>query len=476
MKISTRSVAFGVSVLASSFLYISTLQAQQLITLNQAIDSALANNIQVKQAAISTALGEQDLRFAKSSLLPNVNGNVYGYKVYGNLINATDGKTMRTGVTIGQGNLYADVTLFQGFQKLNTIKQNKFFLDADKNNLQKVKNDLVLNVLSTYLRVLTNRDLLTAAKQQLDVAKQQLDKEQKFYNAKQKTLADLSQAKSQLANAELNVTNSQNEMELAYLTLSQLMERSGAAFTVVSPLKDAPVNLNTRYSAEYVYGEALKQFPDIQMLTNQRLGYEKSVDVAKGQLTPKLSLAGNLNTSYSGSTQDASSAQIVGNQTIGYLGDSGTPIIAPTYAYHDVSFGTQLSRNFNQSVGLVLTIPISNGFAGRINVRKAELNYENAKASEQLAKLNLNKIIDEAVWDVQATKKKYQSSLLSFKSADDAFKIIQQRYTVGLVSSQDVSIAETDRNAAEFSVIQARYDLIFKNKLIDYYLGRELKL
>lgn len=451
-------------------------KAQEVITLSQAIDSALTNNIQVKQAAINAALGEEDLKLAKSSLLPNINGNVLGYKVYGNTINPADGNASRTSVTIGQGNVYADVTLFNGFQKLNAIKQNKYFLEADKNNLQKVKNDLVLNVLSTYLHALTSRDLLEAAKQQLSVAKQQLDKEQKFFNAKQKTLADLSQAKSQLANAELNMTNAQNDMELAFLTLAQLMERAGGAFTIVSPVSEETVRLNNKYTATQVYDQALKDFPDIQMLSNQRLGYERSVAVAKGQLTPKLSLAGNLNTSYSGLAQTTSTSQIIGNQTIGYLADTGTPIIAPTYAYHNVSFGDQLNRNFNQSVGLVLTIPILDGFTGRINIRKAKLNYQNAEAAEHLAKLNLGKVIDEAVWDVQATRKKYQSAQLSFKSADDAFRVMQQRYTVGLVSSQDVSIAETDRNRAEFGVIQAKYDLIFKNKLIDYYLGKELKL
>lgn len=451
--------------------------AQQTVTLSQAIDSALANNVQLQQAAINASMSEEDLRLSRSSLLPNLRANVIGYKVFGNIIDPANGATSRSAVTIGQGNVSADVTLFQGFQKVNTIKQNKYFLEADKNSLQKAKNDLILNVLSTYLSALTNRDLLTAAKQQQTIAKQQLDKEQKFYNAKQKTLADLSQAKFQLANAELNVTNAQNEMELSFLTLAQLMERNPAdAFTIVSPVSEETMRINTRYTSAQVYDEALTDFPDIQLLTNQRLGYERSVAVARGLLSPRLSLAGSLNTNYSGLTRDVSTSQIIGNQIIGYLGDSGTPIIAPTYASSNVSFANQFNRNFNQSVGLVLSIPILNGFAGQGNLRKAKLKYQYAQASEHLAKQSLKKVIDEAVWDVQATQKKFNAAQLSFKSADDAFKVISQRYGVGLVSSQDVSIAETDRNRAEFAMIQSRYDLIFKSKVIDYYLGNPIKL
>jgi len=472
-----KTFTYTLAGLSLSLLFDSSAFAQQTITLSQAIDSALANNVQIRQAAITTSISEVDLRISRSSLLPNVRGSVIGYKVFGNVIDASTSETDRTSFTIGQGNIFADVTLFQGFQKLNTIKQNKYFLEADKNNLQKVKNDLVLTVLSTYLKALTNRDLLSAAKQQLTISTQQLDKEQKFYNAKQKTLADLSQAKSQLANAELNVTNSQNEMELAFLTLAQLMERSSPEpFTIISPVSEETVKLNTQLSSTQVYDQALTRFPDIQMLENQKMGYEHAVAVARGVLTPRLSLAGSMNTNYSGTAREVSTSQIVGNQVIGYLGDTGTPIIAPSYASNNVSFATQVNRNFNQSVGLVLTIPILNGYSGQGSLRKAKLNYEYAVATEYLARQNLKKVIDEAVWDVQATNKRFKSAQLSFKSADDAFKVITQRYSVGLVSSQDVSIAETDRNRAEFAMIQAKYDLIFKNKVIDYYLGSPIKL
>ena len=471
--ISTRFLLFIIAVIVTPNM---TSFAQQKITLQQAIDSALENNLQVKQAQFNQAITSEDVNLSKAALLPSANGSVAGYKLYGNNIDLTTNEFVRSSVTLAQANLFADVTLFQGLQKLNRIKQNKFYFEADKNNTQKVRNDLTLNVLSTYLRVLSNRDLLKAAKQQLALAKQQLDREQKFFKVGQKTLADLSQAKAQVANSEANVTNSQNEMERSYLLLAQLMERSpGNPFGVVDPGIGEVDNLNTNYTATEVYNKALQSFPDIQLVKNQRLASERGVAVAKGVLSPKLSLAGSLNTSYSGLRKDANTSQIIGNQTVGYIAGSNTPIYAPLYAFQNVSFKDQIDRNFTQAVGLVLSIPILNGFTGRIGVRKAKLEYQNAQVTEELTKRNINKVITEAVWDVQATQKSYKSAITTFKSTEDAYKVMAQRYTVGLVNSLDVSLSATNRNLAEFAMIQAKYDLIFKSKLIDYYLGNELK-
>lgn len=452
-------------------------RAQKVVTLAQAIDSTLQNNLQLKQAQFTEAISEADVTQAKMSLIPSVNGNVVGYKLYGNNIDLATNQPVRSSVTLGQGNLYADVTLFQGFQKLNNIKENKYKLEANRSNVQKVKNDLTLAVLSTYLRVLTNRDLYNAARQQLSVAKGQLDREQKFYNVRQKTTADLSQAKSQVANAEANVTNAQNEMERAYLYLAQLMERkTGLDFTVTNPTKGEVFNIssNKGLSLKTNYKKAVQAFPDVQIAENRRLAYERAVYVAKGLLSPRLSLAGSLSTSYSGLSRSANFSQIIGNQTIGYIEGTNTRIYAPVYAYQNVSFGDQLDRNFNQAVGLVLTIPILNGYSANVNVRKAKLDYQNAVVAEQLTKDNLNKALAEAMWDIQATEKKYKAAQATFTLAEDAFKVTTERYTVGLVSSLDVGVSETNRNSAEFALIQAKYDLLFKSKLIDYYLGNPI--
>ncbi|UOE47411.1 TolC family protein [Mucilaginibacter sp. SMC90] len=450
-------------------------QGQTKITLEEAIDSTMVHNIEIRQARFDEAIAAEDLKAARGATLPTLNGSVAAYRLFGRALDPTTYQYNNAAANVAQGSVYANVTLFQGFAKMNTIKQNKYLLDANKSNVDKIKNDLTLSVLYTYIQVLTNRDLLAASKQQLAIANDELARQKKFYKVGQKTLADLSQAKAQVANAEANQINAQNDLERAYLTLTHFMERDDKSpFVVVDPPKNAIDQLNTGYTNDEVYKTALETNPDIQVVEKRRLAAESGVDVAKGLKYPSLSFGGGLNTSYSSSQSTVVATQITGAVPIGVVQNTNAAVIAPVYQTRAVSFGDQLSNNFNQAVGFTLAIPIANGNAANINVRKAKLNYQNSLATEQLAKNNMRKTIAEAVWDVHATQKRYTSAQVTFKSAADAFKVMQQRYSVGLANSLEINVAENERNIAEFSLIQTRYELILKSKIIDYYLGNKI--
>ncbi|RYF09303.1 MAG: TolC family protein, partial [Flavobacteriales bacterium] len=346
---------------------------QETITLAQAIDSTLKNNLQIKQAQYNELLSFQNVRLAKATLYPVLNSNASAFSLNGRSLDPTTYQFSNASVISAQGSIMADVTLFQGFQKLNLIKQNKFFFEADKNNTKKVKNDLTLTVLSTYLQVLINRDLLVASKQQLALAKRQLDSEETFFKVKQKTLADLSQARSQVAGAELNVTNSKIEMDRSYLFLAQLMQRDPSmSFEVIEPGQSEMSNLNKNYSSTEVYNKSLQTFPDILLAVNNRLGYEKGIAVARGKLAPVLSLSGNLNTSYSDNRRDINS-EILGYQPIGIVENTNQNVLAPSFNSSAISFRNQIDRNFSQAIGLTLNIPILNGMVSRINLTKSKI-------------------------------------------------------------------------------------------------------
>jgi outer membrane protein len=464
------------AVLFITYVGLNNAHAQPKITLEQAIDSAIKRNIQVRQAQFDASISDEDFKLAKGATLPTLNGSVASYRLFGRAVDATSGDYRGSAATVAQGALFADVTIFQGFSKMNEIKQNKYLLDATKNNVEKTKNDLTLLVLYTYLKVLTNRDLVAASKQQLTIAKEEVDRQQKFFKVGQKTLADLSQAKSQVSNASANQTNAQNEMERAYLTLAHLMERDGSKpFLIVDPSPDQIDKLNLKYTLKDVYQTALKSYPDIQLATNKRLAAEKGVDVAKGKQSPTLSFGAGLTSSYSSSASTLLATQIAGSVPIGVVSNTNATVVAPVYQTAPISFADQVNHNFTQVAGFSLSIPISNGFKTHINIRKAKLSYQNALATEQLAKNDLSKTISEAVWDMHATQKRYDAAVQTFKSAQDAFKVIRDRYTVGLVNSLDINIAETERNIAEFALIQTKYELILKSKVIDYYLGNKIK-
>jgi outer membrane protein len=432
---------------AALLFWSSGVYAQEVITIQQAIDKTLQNNLQIKQAQFSESLNDVNLMQSKAALYPNVNANVNQNLGWGRN-QVASGLFQNTQNYNLNGGLSAGIDLFNGWSKLNQIKQNKALLEAGKTNTDKVKNDLTLSVITSYMQILFNKDFLKAAKYQLEVAEQQFNQQDQLFKVGNKTLADVSQSKSQVATAELNVTDAENALAISYLNLAQLMDiPSSSVFDVQAPLIDGVKANSDKRNAEEIYQVALTKFPDIKLTNANTKAAELGVAVAKGNLYPRLSFNASYGTSYF---------------------YSENPLIT------NDTFEKQLKDNVSKGIGLSLSIPIFNGLQARSSVTRAKINLAQTQTQEQLAKNNLNKVVYQAVADVRAAESKFQSATDAFEAQKDAFYAIDQRYGVGLANSVEYSTALTNRNRAEIDMIQAKYDLLFKSKVIDYYLGNQI--
>ncbi|HTM99178.1 MAG TPA: TolC family protein [Pedobacter sp.] len=421
--------------------------AQEIITIQQAVEKTLTNNLQVRQSKLSESLADENLKQAKLALYPSLNSGVNQNMNWGRNQSASGlfENTQRYNLS---ASLSSGVDLFNGFSKINQIKQNRVLLDAGKTNTEKVKNDLILQVITSYLQILYNKDFLKAAQDQLVVAKQQLNQQQQLLNEGNKTLADLSQAKSLVATAELNVTNAANALSISYLTLAQLMDiPSATVYDVQLPVLNTSTNPSTAVNPEAIYRDALATFPDVKLAELNTAASKIGVDVAKGNLYPRLSFSGSYGTSY-------------------FYSYNAT---APNQALKD-----QFKNNLGKGIGLNLQIPIFNGLQARSSVTRAKINLMQTETQEQLAKNNLSKIIYQAVADLKAAESRFESTTNAFLAQKDAYYVIEERYNVGLVNSLDYSTAQTNKNKAEIDMIQAKYDLLFRAKVIDYYLGKQI--
>jgi len=460
-----------------------TANAQQVIGLQKAVDLTLQRNLTIKQAQVTQSLAAQDVDQSKYNLLPSASASPTAGWGFGR--SPVSGAYAYSNQTIFNVNANAavQVTLFQGGQLRNQIIENKIILDADKTSVAKVKNDLILNVVVDYLQILTNLDLITAAKQQIGISNITLDRTQKSFNAGNQTLADLSQAKAGLSTAELNLTTAQNQYASSILTLKQYMEMSPDSDIVVERPDVSKLNdVKTFFDADEVVKTAMNVNPDVHLAELQEKSYLQQIKIAKGNYFPILGLYGNL-ASYYSSAQDKYRITGVTNpvvQPIGVVSSTGDivnsiqPVSNPIYGPY--SFTRQFDDNFNQSVGISLQIPIFNHFTARTSVRKAKLNYEYAQISTQLARNTLTKTISQAVLDVESAEKSYLSAIQTYNANKEAFNIVQQRYNVGLVNSLDYNTSLTNYNKSETDMILAKYTVIFRSKVIDYYLGIPITL
>jgi outer membrane protein len=456
MKVFTNRGVFSklTSILALSVVGVlisSSVKAQETITIQQAVERMLQNNLNIKQSSLDALTAETYLQQSRADLLPSVNGGLDNSFNFGRSLNPATNLLVTQNFFSGNGSISTAVDLFGGFAKINQIRQNKILLEAGYSTVEKTKNDLILQVVTSYFQVVFNEDFLKASREQLVVAQQTLERENALFEAGNKTVADVSQAKAQVATAELNVTNAQNQLTISYLTLSQLMEmRSETGYKVVAPTVQDIDEAQKSYNVNDVYNSSLSLFPDVKLARLNREAAEKGVAVAKGRLLPTISLGGGVGTRYS---------YDLASQTGGF-------------GIQDAHLMDQINNNFFQNIGLSVRIPIFNGLSAKSNVRRAKISYQGYIIQEQLIKNNLNKVIAQAVADLRAADSRYQSTLNTFNAQKDAFTVIEERYNVGLVNSLDYNTARTNRNKAEIDFIQAKYDLLFRSKVIDYYLGK----
>lgn len=428
-----------------------TAHAQQVISLQKAVALTLERNLTIKQAQVTEALGAEDVRQAKNNVVPTLSVNPQASYNFGRSPNLTTYSYTSQSFLYVNGQASLGVTLFQGGQLRNQILENKLILDADKTSTEKVKNDLLLNVVVDYLQILTNQDLVTAANQQVGIAKITLDRAQKNFNAGNQTLADLSQAKAGLSTAELNLTTSENQLASTLLTLKQYMEMSpDSDITIEKPDISKLTDIRVSFNSDEVINAAMQHYPDVRLAEIQEKGYQQAIKVAKGAFYPTLSFFGGIGSNY---TNQANAFAIGGN-----------------------TFFDQFSHNFNQSIGVSLNIPIFNHATASVGYRKAKLNYQYSQLNTQLAKDNLSKTISQALLDLKAAEKSYISAQQTYQADKDAFNTVKQRYDVGLVNSLDYNTSLTNYNKAENDMITAKYTLVFRSKVIDYYLGNPIQL
>lgn len=427
---------------------IGNVQAQRLITMETAVREAQENNLQIKQAAFQASLSEQDLKQARMSFYPTLNVGASGSMNWGLSFDQTAGRLITQSVNSSGLRLSSSVDLFQGFQRLNQVLANKYALMASESEVERAKNDLTLSVITTYLEVLTNLDLHQASLQQLALSQEQLRVMEINLEAGNNTMADLYQAQTQVATDELNVTTSQNAYEMALLNLKQLMEMAPEVEIELERPSVEQVQLSTnRMMASDIFAHAVGTFPEIKAAEYSTQSAERQVDIARGALYPSLSLSAGIGTNYSSQARDFNSQQIL-------------------------PFGDQFQRNRNESIGLSLNIPIFNQGRTRIGINRAKISYQNALTNEQLVKNNLNKIINQAVLDLNSAEKQLAAAETALASAQQTFDVIQLRFDEGMANSVELSTSQIAMNRAEFDFIQAKYNFIFRSKVIDFYLGQ----
>lgn len=456
-------------------------KAPQTWSLEQCIEYALQNNIQIKQQELNAELSDVTLTQSKANLLPSLNGNASHTYNYGRTIDKFTNEFTTQQVLSENFSLSADVTLFSGWQNINTIQQNRYSFMAKKFDLDKMRNDVSLNIASTYLQVLFAMENRDNAQNQLGITTATVERTKKLVDAGSAARGTLLDIQSQYAVEELNLTNAQNQLDIATLSLAQLLNLpSIEGFAIVKPeLNIGNENLLTATPTQ-IYANAVNSLPEVKSAEYGLKSAEKAVDVAWGGLSPRLSMSATYYTGYSDGRQRLLTAPAFqGYKPDGSFTSAGDTVYSPSFSnptYENIPFSDQFKDNANKSIGFNLTVPLFNRFQVKSSIDRARIQRLNAELSMESTKLQLQKNIQQAYADASAGLKKYISSQKALEATEESFKYTQQKFDVGMVNTTDFNTSKNKLNKAQSDVLQAKFEYIFKLKVLDFYQGKPLKL
>lgn len=428
------------SAIALSVIIAQGTFAQDRWSLERCIDHAIENNISVKRQQNTIEQGEISLNTAKMNLLPSVNASANQSWNFGRALTANNTYDNRNTASTSF-DLSAQLTIFSGMQRYNTIGARKLDLEAAKADLGRVKENIGINVTSAYLQVLYADEMLRVANNQLELSRMLLMQREKMKANGKASESDVAEARSSVAQDELSVVQSSNDYKLALLELSQLLElASPEGFAIEEP--DTTAQLLSIATVDEVYADALRSKAIIKGDEIRIEGAEKQVSIARGGYSPSLSLGAGLGTNY--------------YSTAGF--DNG-------------SFMDQLDNNRSKYVRLSLNIPVFNRFATRNEVRTARCQVTAMQLQLDEDKKSLYKEVQQAYYNAIAAQSKYGTSLSAEESAHTSFVLTDKKFANGKATQTEYNQRRTEWLKAIANRIQAKYEYIFRAKILEYYRG-----
>jgi outer membrane protein len=453
--------------------------AQNNWDLKSCIDYAVKHNIQLKQGQINNQINKNNLDQTKANILPTVNlGASHTYN-FGKTIDRFTNTFANAQVLSQNFFVSSNVVLFSGLSQYNNIKANEFNYLSSTENVKQQQNDLTLNLVNLYLNVIFTDELTGIAKNQFNITKEQLERTQKLVEAGALAKSVQFDIEAQLANEEVNVTNAQNNYQLALLSLQQLMNLDSVnTFNVVKPNIDVEGQLMMSTGIQSIYETALKNQPNVKASEYALIGSEKTLAAARGRRSPTISANGSLGTGTSELDKRIDGVNIIGAEQAPYYTQSGEAIYGPKtqLVTSKKPFADQFKDNVNKSFGLTLTVPLFNGLQTHTGVKNAKLSLLNSKLNQDLVKQNLYKNIAQAYTSAQAALSKYIANKKSVEASDASFKFADQKFNVGAISAFDYNSAKNRLLNAQSNLLQSKYEYILRLKVLDFYQGKDLAL
>lgn len=447
-------------------------------SLEKCIQYAVENSLQIKQAELAKSQALLTERQAVWAQAPTVNGSLRSGVNAGRSVDITTNEFTLDPILFTSASINANWIAYQGMQIRNSIKQSRMDVGAADQDLEQAKNDIALSVAQSYLSILLAQESKGVLEEQIKVTRAQLEQTSRLIEGG--VLAENSRfdLEAQIARDEEAILIAQNNLDLAYVNLKVIMNYDVNDPLTIQPVGDVEVAENTPLATlEELYSEALKNQPNVLAAQMRENSAQLGVNIAKGALAPTVAFFVGVSTNYSSQFQVPDGQAI--DTTVGIVTTTGDPIhiYRPTFeGFRPATFFEQIGGNVAVNGGINISVPIFNGFRTRISMQRAELNTRLAKLNTEQIKVTLKANIARALTDVLAADKRLAAARKSVRAIRLSVNNTRRRYELGVVNSFELTSVQNTLRGAESSVLQAKYDYLFKLKILDFYLGRPIQI
>ncbi len=459
-------------------------QTDSLWTLQGCINYALEHNLTVQNQQLNVTLNEVNLQQSKLNLAPTLNASSNLGLNWGLSINPVTNFAQQQQQTNANAGLNASWLLFDGGRNFRTIRQNKTLLVNGENDLERIKNDIILSLITLYTNVIFNKELLHNAETQYKSTKSQLERTVKQVRAGALPRSAELDLIAQLASNELNVVEAENNVQVSLLQLKQEMLLPGNSnLGVIIPEIELDSSMLAAINVQTIYRTAEAIMPEIRSADGQIISADIGIDIAKGSYLPSLRLNAGISTNFSSIIADRGLFEGTGAFTdvpIGFVGTSngGIPVVRSVEGRNSLNYptGQQLADNFGQFVSLSLSIPIFNNYQVNANVQRAKITRERAVVQAQQVRQQLRQVIETSSNDALTAAKSYVSSFKRVEAQKESFRATKQRYENGAANYTEYQVAENNLFQSKSDLLRAKYSFIFRLKILNFYQGKPIEL
>lgn len=427
-------------------------------TLEECVDYALKNNISIRQTELELRTAEVDKKAAFGSFLPTANANASHSWNIGLNQNITTGLLENQTTQFTSAGFSSSVDIYNGLQNQNRLRRANLSKVAAQYQLDKMKDDVSLNVANAYLQILFNKESIKVQQEQLSNNEKQEIRTTELVNAGSVPRGDLLDIKATVAGDKQRLVAAENALFLSKLSLAQLLQlEEFRDFDISDETAAIPQSTVMLQKPEDIIAKAKQDRIELKIATTNMEIAEKDIKIAKGAFQPSV---GGF---YSFDTRASYSETYIG------VDQNGAPVFGVLPIFD------QFSNNKGHSFGVRLSVPIFNGFTAKNNVERSKIAFDRTKIAKQQAEVDLERNVYNAITDAKGAFKSYESAESALAAREEAFNYAKEKYAVGMMNSFDFNQAQTLYLNAQSEVLRTKYDYIFKLKLVEFYFGIPIK-